>query len=123
MFHRLEDIFLDSPVIFIQSSNNILYVLAFGALSGWTWIFDDGELRLLGKSFEKAFFHISQRADETELPLKVRLVRYHGANFAAKKDVEKECFDNVVFVMGQSQFIASVIPGEFEEPFSSKPGT
>ena len=128
MLHSFEYVFLDSSVISIQFLDKILYILPLGSIGSWTGVWKKRKLGFPGKPFQESLFYIGQRPDEVELSLEVSLVRNHGADFSREEDVEKEGFDYVVFIVGQGDLVAAVVPGHFKkdppaQPRAEKAGT
>jgi len=74
-----------------------------------------------GQTFLVKTLQCSQRPHEKEIAVKERLIRKHGADLSGEEDVQEKGLDHIVLIVGQSDLVTSVFPGQFEEVPAAKP--
>jgi len=120
--HGFEDVLSYPPVILVQLLDQILYVLSLGGICRGAGVFHHWQFRLPGETLQQIFIRVGEGPDEVKLPLKIRLIGDHGADLPPEKYVQKKSFDDVILIVSQGQFSASVLPGQFKELPAAQPG-
>ena len=64
--------------------------------------------------FQEAFAQIRQGTDNVKLSAKDRLVRHHGADFPAVKQIDQKRFNDVVPMVGKRDFVAAFFIRNFK---------
>ena len=91
--------------------------------AGWAGVFHLGKLTLPSILFEKVLAQIRQRTDHMEFSSKDGLIRHHGADFPAEKNVEQKRFNDIIPMVGKGNFVAALFIGNFKNSFAAQAGT